>query len=241
MSWYVRDMRVETVIGSKYNGPPNSGNGGYSCGVVAEGIDGVASVRLRVPPPLDTPLILSGDGQASTLMAGEVLVGEAEAVDMKLDVPGFPTLAGATDASTRYVGFDGHIFPTCFVCGPDRAEGDGLRIFAGSVDGHLYAAPWIPHSSLDNGDGLVGRRYIWAALDCPSFFSNPGAPPALLAQLTADIIRQPEIGEPLVVIAWPIETEGRKHHAGSALATAGGEMIGQARALWIEPRGGIPT
>lgn len=234
-------MQAPTVIGSRFNGPPSSGNGGYSCGVVAEGIDGIAQVRLRVPPPLDRALSLESDGRSSVLRDGDLVVGEAVAAELDLAVPGFPGWDAAEEAAKGYVGFDDHPFPTCFVCGPERAVGDGLRIFAGSVDGHLYAAPWIPHESLATEDGAIGRRYVWAALDCPSFFSNPGAPPALLAQLTAEISRVPEVGEPIVAIAWPIETEGRKHHAGSALATADGELIGRARALWIEPRDGLPT
>lgn len=239
--WYVRQVITETTIESRFNGPPNSGNGGYSCGVIAEGIDGIASVRLRVPPPLDRPMTLESDGNKATLVDGELLVGEAVAADLDVEVPHIPTIAEAEKASKGYVGFEAHAFPTCFVCGPERAVGDGLRIFAGPLNGEMYGAPWLPDASLTGPDGNIDRRHVWAALDCPSFFSNPGAPPALLGQLTADVIRVPEVGEPIVAIAWPIRTEGRKHWARSALATGDGELIGRAEALWIEPRDGIPT
>lgn len=233
-------MRAATVIEARFNGPPNSGNGGYSCGVIAEGIAGTAQVRLRVPPPLGRPLSLEGDGTSASLQDGDLVVGEAVAAELDLTVPALPGWDDAKEASKRYVGFEDHPFPTCFVCGPDREVGDGLRIFAGAVDQHLYAAPWTPHPSFAEEGGAIGSRYVWAALDCPSFFSNPGAPPALLGQLTAQIARLPVAGEPVIAIAWPIRTEGRKHHAGSALATADGELIGKARALWIEPRDGLP-
>ena len=40
-----------------FNGPPESGNGGYTCGRVAELVDAeVVEVSLRSPPPLDTAL-----------------------------------------------------------------------------------------------------------------------------------------------------------------------------------------
>ncbi len=234
-------MLRQVVISSRFNGPPNSGNGGYSCGVVAEGIEGTAQVRLRVPPPLGREMLLAADGQQATMTEGDVVVGEAVAADLDLVVPDFPDMAEAQEAGSRYTGLVEHPFPTCFVCGPDWAEGDRLRIFAGPVDGRLHASPWIPHQSLVDETGLVGRRHVWTALDCPSFFSNEGAPPALLAQLTADIVRVPEAGEPLIAIAWPIEAEGRKRWAGSALATSDGELIGRARALWIEPSGGLPN
>lgn len=234
-------MQQQTVISSRFNGPPNSGNGGYSCGVLADGIDGVATVRLRVPPPLDRPMTLTANGQEARLVDGDQVVGEAFASELGIDVPSFPTMVEAEEAATRYIGFQEHAFPTCFVCGPDRGVGDGLRIFAGRLDGGLYAAPWIPHESLLGNDGTIERRHVWAALDCPSFFSNEGAPPALLAQLTAEIVRVPDVGEPLIATAWPIETEGRKHWAGSALGTADGELIGTAKALWIEPKNGLPV
>jgi len=38
------------------------------------------------------------------------------------------------------------------------------------------------------------------------------------------------------VIAWPIEVDGRKHHAGSAVLSPAGEPLAIARALLIELR-----
>jgi hypothetical protein len=45
------------TIPARFNGPPSSANGGYTCGLVA-GLVGteVASVSLRAPPPLERPL-----------------------------------------------------------------------------------------------------------------------------------------------------------------------------------------
>ena len=40
------------------------------------------------------------------------------------------------------------------------------------------------------------------------------------------------------MIAWPIEIDGRKRHAGSAVLTAEGEVLATARALLVEPRQG---
>jgi hypothetical protein len=38
------------------------------------------------------------------------------------------------------------------------------------------------------------------------------------------------------VIGWAIGAEGRKQHAGSAVLSAGGDVLATARALLIEPR-----
>ena len=39
-----------------------------------------------------------------------------------------------------------------------------------------------------------------------------------------------------MVVGWPIEIDGRKQHAGSAVFSADGRLLAAARALMIEPR-----
>lgn len=234
-------MRREVLIDRRFNGPPASANGGYACGVVAEGVQGVATVMLRMPPPLDSPMTLKGDGESSTLMWGYVLVGEASTDILELDIPEAPGFDAAEEAVARYVGFQAHQFDTCFVCGPKRLPGDGLCIFPGSIDGsNVVASPWTPDASLSLEGGEIDRRHVWAALDCPSYFGIVPSPPAVLGRLTAQIDRLPELGEPLIAMGWPVRSEGRKHHSGSALATTDGEIIASAKAVWIEPKSGVP-
>ena len=228
-------MNADVIIERRFRGPPQSGNGGYSCGVVAEGVDGVATVTLRMPPPLDRPLTLNGDGEQSRLTDGERLVGEATKATLDLVAPEAPTLEAAIHASRDYAGFQSHPFPGCYVCGPEREPGDGLRLFPGPVGDTLtVASPWTPDESLRRPDGLVERRHVWAALDCPSYFGLFSRPMALLGRLTAAIDRLPEVGEPLVAIGWPIDTDGRKSFAGSALASLDGVILARAAATWIE-------
>jgi hypothetical protein len=228
-------MSQQVVIEGRFRGPPASGNGGYSCGVLGDRFEGVATVTLRRPPPLDTPLRLEEDDAGVRLFHEDLLVGEAVPDTIGLDVPDPPGLEEARTASLGYIGFEDHPFPTCFVCGPEREPGDGLRIFPGRLEGgSMVAAPWQPDWSLDEGSGLIHRRHVWAALDCPSYFGLSGRPLALLGRLTARIARMPEVGEPLVVMGWPLESDGRKHFAGSALADDRGEIVAHAVATWIE-------
>ena len=228
-------MKTRVVIESRFRGPPSSANGGYACGLVAEGVDGVASVTLWVPPPLDTPMDLAGDGEQSRLMDGDVLVGEAKLAVLDMAVPTPPSLEAAIEASERYVGFDHHPYETCFVCGPVREPGDGLRIFPGAIDAAgLVVGPWTPDETLVSADGTVDRRHVWAALDCPSYFGLVPSPMALLGRLTAEIDRGPEVGEPLIAMGWAHRSEGRKHFSGSALASGDGEVLARADAIWIE-------
>jgi hypothetical protein len=65
-----------------------------------------------------------------------------------------------------------------------------------------------------------------------------GRPVDELARMTAEVVAPVAAGAEHVVIGWPIEIDGRKQHAGSALFSAGGELLAAARALMIEPRQG---
>src|SRR4051794_3916245 len=69
----------QIVIGRQFCGPPNSGNGGYVCGVLARDIDGPATSVLRAPIPLDAPLSLGREGEAAVLIGQEGQpIGRAE-------------------------------------------------------------------------------------------------------------------------------------------------------------------
>jgi hypothetical protein len=53
--------------------------------------------------------------------------------------------------------------------------------------------------------------------------------------MAAEVDRLPAPGEPHVVLGWRIGEDGRKRYAGSALLTAGGEVLARARSTWIVP------
>src|SRR3982075_2267589 len=71
-----------------------------------------------------------------------------------------------------------HLPPTCFVCGPARAQGDGLRIFAGPLvrqsrnASAVFAATWTPDPTLAAEDGFVAPEFLWSALDCPTGYAS---------------------------------------------------------------------
>lgn len=230
-------MNKQISIPGRYNGPPDSGNGGYSCGVLAAFIDGPARVRLHVPPPLDKALEVRETAPGAVGMYdGETLVGSALASPLDLDVPAAPDLARARDAISRYPCYEGHVFPTCFVCGPGRPAADGLELYAGPVDDwSLLASPWLPAADMLDADGNARPEIIWAALDCPGYFACMGAAPrpAVLGELHAERLGPVPGSAPLVVFAWPLGEDGRKRFAGTAVATAGGEILARARSTWI--------
>ena len=229
------------MVASRFCGPPESANGGYFAGIVAGLASHTLSVRLRIPPPLDTvfTVVELPDGGLE-VRHGEVLVGDAIPAQLSVQAPPPPSYLDAVEASRSYIGFKYHRFPTCFVCGVQRSRGDGMRIFAGAVPGRdMVAAPWVPDNSMDRGDGKVRPEFMSAALDCPGYYAvTPDDRMMLLAQFTTHLDRLVHVGESCTVIGWRISSSGRKHEAGTALFDEDGELCGRAQALWIEPRSG---
>lgn len=227
-------MAETLTIPAEFNGPPDSGNGGYTCGRVAQLLDGeVAEVSLRTPPPLDAPLRVVRDGERVELRDGETLVAEGKPADLLLDVPdALPqekVAAAVEQGRERWAA--GHPFPTCVVCGP--ARGDGLGITPGPIPGRdgLFGACWTPDAD--------APELVWAALDCPT--SAPVAnfgegPPMVLASLTARLGCSVRVGEPHTILSWALEEDGRKHWSAAALYDADGIFTCASRALWIELR-----
>ena len=230
------------TIAQQFCGPPNSGNGGYVCGVLAKDIAGPATSVLRARVPLDVALdMTSADGAVVMTDAEGGLVGRGEPADVALlpTPPAPPSLAAARAAGERYLGLTQRIHPTCFTCGPERHDGDGLRVFAGQVEGasagHV-ACVWTPDAAFTEADGTVPTEVIWAALDCPGFFAwvvKAGRHGALLGTMTGEVLRHPKAGEPTIVTAWPLAREGRKETAGVALFSAKGELLARAHQVWI--------
>jgi hypothetical protein len=228
-------------VPSRFNGPLDSGNGGYCSGIVANYLEGAAEVSLRRPVPLDTPLDVVREDDGSVLVLdGETLVAEGRsAPELEVEVPPPVSPDEARPAAARYRGRSDGIFSRCFVCGPARE--DAFGVFAGAVDGRqLVASPWTPSAGTADAAGRVLPEFVWAVLDCPTYFAlymDGELPISVLARLTARIDAPVVAGEEHVVIAWPLEADGRKRHAGSAVLSSGGEVLAVARALLIEPRG----
>lgn len=231
-------------IERRFAGPPQSGNGGYSCGLIARYVHGPAEVTLRVPPPLDTELgVCKDDDERVVLMHGDRLVGEGHPATVSTSLPPPPDYDEAVVAAERTFDVSLHPLPQCFVCGPLREPGDGLRIHPGPVDvddtdwSGLLAAAWVPDHGLADSSGRLRPEFVWAALDCPTAYacSTPaGMRIILLGRQAVAIHRQPETGSRLIVTARQTGQEGRKYFADSALYDAGGRLLAECHATWIE-------
>jgi hypothetical protein len=226
-------------VPGRFNGPLQSGHGGYSSSVIAEFVEGPAEITLRSPVPLDRPLAVERDNGALRVLDGETLIAEAAPIpELELEVPAPVDPEQARLAKTRYRGSEDDLFSHCFVCG--RAREDALGVFAGAVDGRdVVASTWTPPAWTADDSGKVRPEFVWAVMDCPTYFAvyPEGRPVSFLGQMTARIDAGAVAGEEHVVISWPISAEGRKHQAGAALLSAGGDVLAVARVLMIEARG----
>ncbi len=243
------------VVPSRFCGPPQSGNGGWTAGALAAhaaggGEPGAAvTVTLRTPPPLDVAMTIERAGEATRALRGDTLVAEAAPAEAPPDAVPPVDAATAREAQARFAGLAHHPFPTCFVCGPGREEGDGLRIFPGPVepaDGQRrVAATWTPHPSLagpppggslaPDDPGTVSLAIAWAALDCIGGWSaeEMGERAMVLGRMTAAVEAQPRIGEEHVVVGSKQGTEGRRTSTSSTLYDGDGRVVARAAHTWI--------
>jgi hypothetical protein len=154
-------MHMPIVFAARYNGPPGSAHGGYACGVLARLVGTTARVSLRLPPPLERPLEVRRTDDAFELRDAEAVIARAASATVTIDPPKPVSLPEAEHAARGYPGFDSHLFPTCFGCGPARGVSDGLRIFSARVPGReLVAAPWTPESTVVGPDGHVKPEFV---------------------------------------------------------------------------------
>jgi hypothetical protein len=242
----------DLLIPARFRGPESSGNGGWTSGALAAMVrssptDHAASwptveVTLRLPPPLETPLPVTSDGDTTTATTPDGrAVAVARAVDAELTPVAPVDHDRAQAAEATYGGFRVHPFPNCFTCGPGRAEGDGLRIFPGRITPETVAATWTPHPSVAedyhayaDDHPRASVEVTWAALDCSGGWSGDlEGRPSVLGRMTAHVFSLPLIGEPHVVVGEQRGLDGRKLFTGSTLYDSAGREVARAEHVWI--------
>jgi hypothetical protein len=218
------------IIPARFNGPPDSANGGYTAGMLARYVASPAgaAVTLRQPPPLATPLDVATTGDAIEVYDGERLIASAAPAPAPLvDVVPPVTWAAAMAAAETYPGFAAHPFPTCFVCGPERPPGDGLRLFPGRLPDGRTAAPWIVPDDIE-------PTLVWAALDCPGGWAIPMEDrPYVLGRMSGRVDALPAAGDGCVVMGALVSEEGRKAHVITTVYSPDGTVLALAAATWI--------
>jgi hypothetical protein len=239
--------RIDTlVIDPRYNGPNNSGNGGWVAGSLARLFGGGSvSITLRAPVPLAVPMSVRWrDDGVATLECEGILIAEAATAPLDLQVPKAPDTELAEAAGMRAQQVNAQHganapYAHCFGCGIARS--DGLRIVPGPVgDDGIVATTWTPPALAADASGRVTVEATWVALDCAggiAWTHRLAAGTAILTARMTAVVDQPlQMGHRYTVIGWPIVQEGRKLHAGTAIYDAAGNALARSRQLWVIPR-----
>jgi hypothetical protein len=247
---------ADLLVPRRFCGPPSSGNGGWTAGALAALIDHdcpddrarswpAIRVALRQPPPLDTPMTVTDEGGTTVASIGGTVVARADVVDQEVPAVDPVPAAEARAARAAYPGLVSHPFPTCFSCGTEREEGDGLRIFPGQVadaDGATrIAATWVPHPSVGEDFHVYVDEHpraslptTWAALDCVGGWAGDLTERLMvLAGMTARVDALPVIGEEHVVVGLARGQEGRKTFTASTLYDSDGRVVACAEHVWV--------
>jgi hypothetical protein len=218
------------IIPPRFNGPPDSANGGYAAGMLATYVASPAGavVTLLQPPPLATPLDVRSTADMIELSdRGWLVASAAPVAEPLVDTVPPVTWAAAMTAAESYRGFLAHPFPTCFVCGPERPPGDGLRLFPGRLPDGRTAAPWIVPDDVE-------PALMWAALDCPGGWASPMENrPYVLGRMSARVDALPAAGDGCVVMGALVGEEGRKAYVLSTVYAPDGAVLAVAKATWI--------
>jgi hypothetical protein len=224
----LRDVGQDIIVDAGYNGPPGTGNGGWTSGLVALRLnESPAEVTLRKPPPLETALRVRATAPGIEVIdqGGEVI---ATARRREADLPAVTGVPAdeAREATTRYPGHGHHHFPTCYVCGTQRP--DGLRIFPGPVgEGRTAAVFEVPDE--------INHPMVWAALDCPGGWTViESDAPWVLGRIAAIIDELPKPGDECVVVGQVVSRQGRKAVVRTSLYAPLGGLLARAEATWIK-------
>jgi hypothetical protein len=229
-------LSEQLTIDRRFCGFPEAALGGYVLGLMVDALNASdADGWLRAPVPLGTPLELAVVDGKALLRDEDNVLAEAAAAELDLEAPEAVGVERAEEASKSFPGFDSHLYPGCFGCGTDPDEGEGLRLFPGELGGGAMAAPWTPPPELVDGESEVPRELVWSAFDCPQLWSlmrwddTADDEAWVTGQMSARIDRPVRVGEPHVVLSWPINREGRKLFAGAAIYDADEKLCALSR------------
>lgn len=235
------------VIDRRFNGIPEIALGGYVGGLLARGRRKAEATFLRpVQLAKEYRMFAGTDGTIVLKDEDKVLVVTREAT---LDIESRESVEfeACQRAAEGYIGHKWHPFPTCFVCGPSRSEGDGLRIFPGVVAGRdLVAAPWTPAESLKDPDGIVESQFVWSALDCPTIWAfllcgdQDSKDMAVTAKLAVELISPVQVKQQHIVLGWMESETDQMRVAGGAIYSEDGQLRAVAKHTLVTTSWGVP-
>ena len=228
-------------IGSWFQGPTGSGQGGWAAHRFTTAIGEPVTVAIRRPIPLEVDMFIVDVDDDNWH-----LIDPSEPVNPVLIAtrwqPAFSTtnpvsIDNAADARTRFPLHDEHPVPVCFSCG---LEPDTMRVHSGPLQDGRWATDWTVPAWAVNDTGAVDEGALWAAIDCAQawYAGNAGGRcHAVTAQLAVDVPVALEPGATYALVAWngtySQDWDGRKRGAGGAVFASDGTCVAQSSSFWI--------
>lgn len=227
-------------VGQWFQGPTDSGQGGWTAQRLASAIGEPVTVAIKRPIPLETDMTITPVADGWHLIDPSepdqpVLVATPWEPDFASTGP--VSVADATDARSRFPLHDDHPVPVCFSCG---ANADSMQVHSGPLADGRWATNWtVPTWAVDDA-GTVDEGALWAAIDCAQawYAGNAGGRRhAVTVQLAVDVIAPLEAGATYSLVAWngtyPEAWDGRKRGAGGAVFANDGTCVARSSSFWI--------
>ena len=241
------------IIPRWFQGPTDSGQGGWTAHRFTERIGVPVTTAIRAPIPLDRELVVErGDDVIGD--DGDASDGEWLLVDRNQDrpvtvmtarswEPDFPDTAPvspseAAGARRRFRQLiDDHPVPYCFSCGTQH---DSMNVHAGPLGDGRFATDWRVPDWAVAADGVVDLGTVWAAIDCTAAWYigySRGRRIAVTAQYAVEVTGPIEPDTTYALVGWSgdhdPEWDGRKRHGASAAFAPDGTCVARSVSFWI--------
>jgi len=229
-------------IGSWFQGPTGSGQGGWTAHRFTQQIDGPVTTAIRAPVPLDTDLRVARRDNEWLLIEDSpqdsVTIMVARPWDPVFSDTEPVSVADARSARSTFSDLvSDHPVPYCFSCGTQH---DSMKVHAGRLDDGRFATDWSAPQWAIGKSGAVDLGALWAALDCTAawYVGYSREVRALVtAQFAVEVTGQIEPDTTYSLVSWPgdhpAEWDGRKRHAASAAFAPDGTCVARSASFWI--------
>ena len=247
------EISEQLVVPSRFCGPPDSGNGGWTAGALATHLTRecpdnradewpTVEVSLRQPPPLDSPMLLTEeDGVTSAVLR--------RCRDRQRPPGARPSCSTSTRCPTTWRWPPRRRTPVtpstrsrpASPAAPAATRATGCGSSPGSSAVSAVAATWRPDPSLAEDfhtyvdtPPRASVAATWAALDCVGGWAGDLTDRLMvLGRMTARIDTLPVIGEEHVVVGAKRGAEGRKTFTSATLYDADSRIVATAEHIWI--------
>jgi hypothetical protein len=227
-------------VGTWFQGPTESGQGGWTAHRLATAIGEPVTVAIRraIPLDIDMTIIAVDDGWH---LVDPAQPSEPVLIATRSDLIFADTTAvsinSAADARTRFPLHNEHPVPECFSCGTNA---DSMRVHSGPLADGRWATDWTVPDWAVNAAGTVDEGALWAAIDCAQawYAGNAGGRRhSVTVQLAVEVLEPLEPGVTYSLGAWngtyDTEWDGRKRGAGGAVFAANGTCVARSSSFWI--------